>query len=439
MKIKFISLIISKFSMYAITQSRLIKTIGMIVSANILGTALGMVGTLVQARFISPNDLGFLRKYSVVSGYAVFLSLGFFAILVREYPVLMGRGDQEKARRVAAIGQTWCLTASLVVSLCLFVVCLIQLCQGNWRESCAWFIQIVSVWTILYGGYLTCTFRSGHEFERLAKSNFYASILSVFVLPLFVLWPFPALVLRSIIGPIFTSIYLHVVRPVRVGWCLPLTDFIDLVKRGSRLFVGSYMRYHFWMTLEIWLMLVFAGEVGVGLFVFSLSIVSVMEQFAAAINQVYMPRLAQYYGQSGSLGGCLRLAAKPTIFNVVLAVLVFGISWGLLPPLLIFMFPKYASAVPMLKLLLLDIVIVSLSLPMHMVLVLEDYATRFIAAIIGLAVFVIIAFTFQSCGFMGMSVILGTLLGRFFFEVVSFISIVIRFKRNRYVKASAFN
>jgi hypothetical protein len=113
-----------------------------------------------------------------------------------------------------------------------------------------------------------CTSRSGHEFERIAKSSLFASIAGVIVLPFFMLWPFAAMVLRSVAGSLVSSIYQHAVRPLKVGWCLPLGEFFNLVKRGLRLFAGSYLRYQFWMTVEILLMVRVAGDAGVGLFCF---------------------------------------------------------------------------------------------------------------------------------------------------------------------------
>lgn len=400
----------------------------MIASANLVATALGIIGSLVQARFISPDDLGFVRKYSIISGYAVFLSLGLFSILQREYPVLVGRGETDKARQVAAIGQSWSALASVVVCGVLSVVCLVQLLAGNWRESAAWFVQIVSVWTILYGGYLTCTFRSGHEFEKLAKSTFWGSIVGVLILPLFTVWPFLTLILRSVASSLFSGVYQHIVRPVRTGWYLPLQEFLDLVKRGLRLFFGTYIRYQFWLTVEILLLVRYAGDVGVGLFTFSSMIALSVGQVVTAVNQIYTPRLAQHFGQTGSLSSCLKMSIKPTLLNLLIAVACSGAAWFVLPPVLSFAFPKYVAAVPLIKVLLLDTIVVGMSLPLYMVAVLEDYWTQAVAAVVGLLVFVGLAYVLHGNGLREMSVVWGTIAGRLVFMVISLSSLVFRLK-----------
>jgi hypothetical protein len=412
-------------------RRRLFRSIGMIASANLLSTAFAVIGSFVQAHFIAPDDLGFVRKYSIVSGYAIFLSFGLFNILQREYPVLMGRGEVERARRAAAIGQTWCLLAAAAVCSVLAALSLSEFVQGRWREGCAWFIQVVSVWSILYGGYLTTTFRSGQEFERLAKGSFLSSFTGILVLPVFALWPFSGLVLRSVAGSIVSSAYLHIARPVRVGLLLPVREFLDLVKRGLRLFVGTYIRYNFWPTVELWLMLWVAGDVGVGLFVFSMMIGDAALQLTTAINQVYVPRLAQKFGETGSLAACLKLAFKPTLLNTMIAVTLTATAWFALPPLVTRLFPNYIGAIPLVRVLLFDSITVALSLPVFMVQVLEDYTTQAVAAVIGLAVLAGTAYALHAAGLREMAVIWGTLAGRFTFIGISLLTLAFRLSRPR--------
>jgi len=408
---------------------RTLQSISMVASANLLGMVLGVVGSLVQAHFIAPDDLGFVRKYAVVANSAIFLSLGLFTILQREYPVLLGRGEREQAQRVAAIVQSWVLLASGVVCGILTAIMLFEMVQGKWREAAAWFIQIVAVFSTLYVGYLTCLFRSGQEFERLAKSQFVSSIAGTAVLPLFVWLPFPALVLRSVVGQILSSVYLHFVRPIKVGWCWLWRDWLNLVKRGMRLYAGTYLRYSLWLSVEIWLMLRLAGDVGVGLLVFSKMIADAMSQVSYAINQVYLPRLAQHFGQTGSVRGCLKLALKPTLVNLGVSLLVTLSVWFVLPPILGFAFPKYVQAIPLVRILALQTLVVSVSLPLYMVVVLEGYLTQILAAVLGLAVFVGVALLLARLGLEQSAVAWGTLVGQVTFASVGLGWVFLRARR----------
>ena len=62
------------------------------VGGNLLATAIGLVGTLVQARFVVPEDLGYFRQFGIFTAYAFFLHLGLLDALQRLYPLYMGQG-----------------------------------------------------------------------------------------------------------------------------------------------------------------------------------------------------------------------------------------------------------------------------------------------------------------------------------------------------------
>ncbi len=410
---------IPKLIGYFSQRSKTIQAIGWIAFANIVVVVIGVVGSLVQAHYVGPDDLGFVRKYSIVANYAAFLSLGLFIILQREYPFLMGRGEPERARRVAAIVQSWYLLVSAVICGSLSIITFIALFQGLWREAAAWFIQIVTVWATFYTGYyLTSTFRSGQEFKRLAQGQFASAVAGVAVLPLFVWFPFPALVLRSVAGQIVSSVYLHLVRPVKVGWCLPWREFADLVQRGVRFYIGNYTRYIFWQTVEIWLMLRIGGDTGVGLFVFSKMIAEAIAQLSIAINQVYYPRLAYTFGQSGSVLVCIKQAIKPTFLNLAISVIAILAAWFLIPPIVLFAFPKYSGSVALMRILVLQVLVMSTSILVQMVTVLDGYLTQLIGAVVGLGVFLVTALILHQFGLRAEAVAWGTLAGQATFAAI---------------------
>jgi hypothetical protein len=222
---------------------------------------------------------------------------------------------------------------------------------------------------------------------------------------------------------------MHIVRPVKVGWCLPFGEFLCLVKRGMRLFMSDYLRYNFWLTVEIWLMLYVAGERGVGLYIFSNMITVMSSQICTAINMVYIPQMAQRFGQTGKIIPCLRLAVKPTLLNLGISTIIIVCYWFLLPPLISYAFPKYIEAIPILRVLILQILLVSISLPMFMLTILESYITQFIAVVTGLVVFVGIALLINSMGAREIAVPWGTLAGQVVFTGICLLWLI----RNIYV------
>lgn len=388
------------------------KAIGMIASASLLGTLLGVVGSLVQAKFITPEELGFIRKYSIIANYAVFLNLGLFTILQREYPVLLGEGKKEQAYRAVAIVQSWSLLTSAVVCGVLSFIALFELAQGQWKDTAAILIQVVTIGASAYSGALACSFRFGRDFEHLAKAQALSAVCTVAVVPFFWIWPLPTFIARSVIYPIVHVSYIHIFRPVRVGWCLPWKEFLKLVKRGMRLFIGTYLRYTFWLSAELWFVLYFAGDVGVGIFVFSKMVAESICQLTTAINQVTYPRVALLFGQNKSLFSCLRFAIKPTVMNLGTSLILAICGWFIFPPIILFAFPKYADTIPLLKILLFQAPIWSFNIPINLIYILEDYKTQITAVVFGLIVFAGSAGLLYTFGYKGISVAWGTLAGQ---------------------------
>ena len=77
-----------------------------------------------------------------------------------------------------------------------------------------------------------------------------------------------------------------------------------------------------------------------GLFVFSKMVAESAAQLAVAVNLVFMPRLAQTYGRTGTLTPCLKQSLTPTLITLGTAVPITLLVWFLLPkPVIIYAFP----------------------------------------------------------------------------------------------------
>jgi hypothetical protein len=78
----------------------------------------------------------------------------------------------------------------------------------------------------------------------------------------------------------------------------------------------------------------------------------------------------------------------------------------------------YAGAIPLIRILVLQTFLVSISLPLFLVTVMEGYLTQIAAALVGLGVFVGAAFFLGSLGFQESSVAWGSVAGQGAFAVV---------------------
>lgn len=100
-------------SLSTIYQSKTARTVAVFASGNTLAMLLGVVGSLVQVRYIGPEDTGVFRTFGIVAGYLTFLHLGVFDGLHREIPLQLGRGNQTKAEQAASACLAWIIFVSL--------------------------------------------------------------------------------------------------------------------------------------------------------------------------------------------------------------------------------------------------------------------------------------------------------------------------------------
>ena len=77
-----------------------------------------MLSNLVIIRWLEPEETGVWQTLVLAQSYMAFTQLGFFNGLNREFPFWMGRGDDEKAHRMAATTLTqslFCACFSLLI------------------------------------------------------------------------------------------------------------------------------------------------------------------------------------------------------------------------------------------------------------------------------------------------------------------------------------
>jgi O-antigen/teichoic acid export membrane protein len=71
-----------------------------------------------------------------------------------------------------------------------------------------------------------------------------------------------------------------------------------------------------------------------------------LDVIPSAVGQVVYPRMAEEYGRTERLDGLLRIARKPTLVSTIGLIPVIAAGWFLAGPLMRWLLPNYADAVP---------------------------------------------------------------------------------------------
>lgn len=344
-------------------RSSTARAVGSLAGSSILATVLGVVGAFVQGWFVSPADLGYFRQFSIVSGYLFMLHLGVFHALERYYPYYIGRGETHKAIAMVEVGRAWILAVCGSLCAVFLVLSGVGFLQGDWRWALGWLSQAILIVCTLYGGYLSAIYRSGHDFEKYAKAQMWGIPASLLMLPVFWLDAYVGLFFRTVAGSGVTLWRLHRNRPVKVVWRFTWREWWATVKQGLPRFSASYAATTGLDTVTATIILQRFGGEALGFWSFAGMLVVMSQQVPQALTAVYVPRVAELYGRTGSPSQCLALCRKPVFYGLgIIAVFVIGtgLATYLLLPLIL---PKYARATGLVCLLLLSLPLKMLEAP----------------------------------------------------------------------------
>jgi O-antigen/teichoic acid export membrane protein len=323
---------------------------GILAGGNVLASALRMAGGILQARFVGPAVLGLFSSLGLVMAYAPFLELGILNGLNRELPYYVGKGEHQRVRELAAAAQAWALMLSAVVCIGLLALAAWSLVHGDLQVAVGWATYALLVFFLFYSTrYLQVTYRTGHDFARLAMVNVVQNAVALVLVVLVAVLSFYGLCLRALISGAIGAMILHYWRPVRVGPKWSFAQWKHLLIIGLPIF-GVGQVYAWWGAgLDQTLVRGFMGNDNLGLYQMVVTTVVTMELLPLSVSQVVYPRMAEQFGRTGRFDGLVRMTIKPMLLTAAVMALGIAAAWWLIEPATRIIVPKYVDAVPAMR------------------------------------------------------------------------------------------
>ena len=284
--------------------------------------------------------------------------------------------------------------------------------HGNWRAGLSWLTQAVAIVGLIYGSYLSATYRSGHDFITVVKGSLVGGLASLITLPVFLFFPYIALVLRSSASSLVSLVYLHWRRPLRLHWRFNWAEWYDIAKQGIPLFTASYGTITGWSAVEATLVVKLLGTSSLGLWTFSTMFLEMANKLPQAIGAVYVPRIIAEYGRTGSARACLRMCLRPMLWGILpVSLIAIGLCL-VLPIALPWLMPRYTAALSTMCLMMLYLPLIILQMPYQLVVAKGQWTWMNIFSYSGLGCFALLAWFAVRAG-LGLNGIVGaSLLGR---------------------------
>lgn len=404
----------------------ILKAVTALFSVNFFASIVGVAVSLIQGRFVTAAELGFFKQFSIISNYAFFLHFGTFHAVERLYPLYMGKGEEGRAKKVVEVGSAWILIVCYGLSAIYVVLSLFNLTKGDWKSAVCWLVQIALAWTTLYGGFLSATFRSGKEFQRLAKASVWNPVIQLAIIPLYWFQPFAAMAARNCTA-LVTTIRQYHTRPVRVKPQFRFREWLLLIKEGLPLYTASYATTTGLDAIRGTLVLIFLSTEDWGYWSFAYTVILLVLQLPTSINAVYQPKIISEYAKNGSVKRTLRLARQPIFYGLTLMALV--VPMGILAVIFVmpYILPNYVGATKLIIALLcavpfkLSDVFVSILNAIHSVVMLNFISI--ICTVIQIVVALILAYLGMGIEAFGIGFCVGYI-GRTVFMLILILSMV---------------
>jgi len=408
---------------------QVLGSVAALFGGNMTSSLLGAIGGLLVARYIGPEVTGHFRVYTIPLLYLTGLHLGTFDGLWRQIPYYMGKDQPGKAESLAAAAGAWNARLSVLASAAFLVCALVALARKDHLGMVGWLSQVLCCWGVYYGGYLSATYRTIHQFVALARVQLIQSVLNfglVFIVPAL---GFVGLAIRAAVPTILGVGLFHKNRPMRMPLKWDRAELAEVVRVGLPFSLWGSLYTSIWMATESALMLSLGGMKGLGLFAVAAVMRDGMNVLPLSVYQVMTPRVVEAYAREGSVRTANARSLVVTAMltgGMVLLVLLCSYLLGHLVPLAI---PKYVDGIPLMKVCLWFSVLQAAALPFNTLFATGRSWLYGRGVILGLIVFPLSAYLLAPSMGGILAVALGSLLGRAARTLVAYVEIAVLTRR----------
>jgi O-antigen/teichoic acid export membrane protein len=406
-----------------------IRSVAALFSGNIASTAFAVLGGLLAARFLGPEETGLFRSFTIPLTYLSFLHLGTFDGLWRQIPYYTGKNMPQRVEALAASAGAYNVFISLVVSAGFGVCAAYSAWHHDLYGVVGWLTQILCCWGVFYIGYLGATYRTLHHFVVLARIQVAMAAVNfagVFSLP----WlRFFGLCGRSAASYVVGIWLYHRHRPLKVRYHFAKAPFKELVRVGLPFSFWGSIYSSVWTATESALMLSLGGVTGLGLFAAASVLREGVNVLPQAVNQVMMPRVVESIARTGTVHKANMKSVWVTVLLTVFMVPVVLLLSYLLDYLVPLAIPKYVEGIQLMKVCLWFSVVQAAALPINTLFATGRSWLTGRGVIVGIIVFPITAYLLTPSLGGILAVAFGSLAGRFARTLEAYLEITLLTRR----------
>lgn len=310
---------------------------------------IGLLGGLISAAYIIPEDLGTIQKIFLIAPYLGFLHFGVFNGLARNIAFYRVQDQHDKVQRMVNTS----FSVARFVSLIGFVVVLffVGYALNQNASNITIFALFALMLTLTLGPinlHIDTTFRSSQDFGKLATINTKETIIDSVLIVLPVFLGFLGKLIRDGFNVIASFTLRYVNQPIPAKPIFNKYETRELFSVGFPLIIGSYLVGLFSIADQT-IIAESLGAKSLGYYTISKMIIFSVPLIPATLSTLLYPKLSEKYGELKNNVHLRKYFWYSLGINIVALVPFCIIAYLSIGPFVEYVLPKYVPGIPAAK------------------------------------------------------------------------------------------
>lgn len=304
--------------------------------------------SLIVARWVGPEEFGIWNALNLILLYGVVVTLGVPNGMNRDVPLLMGKGDQSAAQRIANSSFWFVLLVSTAVGLFISIVGLVL--KPPLSHPFLAMGVLFLTWQVYQ--YFQLRLKCYIRFRLMSLQQFvFAALLPVFALPMTYKWGVSGFIVGQTIDALLVCLLIIFWDLLKITSSWDWWALRNLVKTGFPIMLAGLL-YSLLTSVDRWVILNFLGVEALGHYTLAILCLGMLSLLPAVVAQQMYPRMAFLYGQTRNERALLPLITRQSLMGTAVTIPILVVVYVVLPFLVDWYMPAYRPGIEPARILL---------------------------------------------------------------------------------------